>query len=172
MSNRPLLAYGLIPALLSVPLTALRTWLEINHPDAAAMKFLSVFLLGLVWLIVSAVLMLRGGAALKSYVATAAIFSFVYRAAIGASYALAWTEKWRTPAGLPTRYETQIAEMTKGEMPVDASFWRVFAFFTLAPAAVHVVIGVVAWFATWAIAFRGKRPAVAKGEPSSALGAM
>ncbi len=171
MTTRPLLAYGLVPALITFPLTALRTWLEINDPDAPVMKFLSVFALGLVWLVVSAVLMLRGGAALKSYVGTAAIFSFAYRAAIGASYALAWTDKWRTPAGLPTRYETQIAEMTKGEMPVDAGFLRVFTFFTLVPAVVHVVIGIVAWFVAWAIAFRGKRPAVAKGEPISALGA-
>jgi hypothetical protein len=163
MCCRPVIAYGLIPGLVAATLTALRSWLEIERPESAATKLISVFVLALVWLFVAAALMLRRGASLKSYVGVAAVFALVYRAAVAVPYALAWTQKWRTASGAPTRYETQIAEMAQGGMPItaDSGFFAVWAPVTAFPTVVHIVFAVVAWFIVWAVAFRGKRPAVA-----------
>jgi hypothetical protein len=145
MSASPVVRFGLIPALVSLPLTAVRAWLETAHPESLATKLLSVFVLGLAWFFVSAALILRQRGSFKTFLKTAAVFCALFRAGIAVPYALAWTQSWTTPEGAPARYVVQIRDMTKGEMPADASFLRVFLFFWVAPAIVHVAMACVAW---------------------------
>ncbi len=159
----PIVRFGLVPGLILLPLTVLRAWLEVNHPDAAAMKVLSVFALGALWIILSSILMLRAGHSLWSMIKTAAVFAFIYRGAIAAAYALAWAYRWKTPSGGPTRYEVQLREF---KMPEDASPWLVLVFNWVMPALIHVAFAALVWFIAWAIAFRARRPAVAAATPA------
>jgi hypothetical protein len=158
MASKSAIVYGLVPGLATVPLTALRAYFEIEKPDSIATKAVSVFVLGLLWILVSAWLYLRSGEALKRYLGAAAIFAFVYRGAVGAVSALAWANKWTTVGGGPTRYETQIADMVKDGAPIGEGFFPAFAFCGLLPFAVHVLFALVAWTLVWAFGFRRARP--------------
>src|SRR5215213_6458436 len=110
MAQSNVIRYGVIPALITIPLTGLRAWLEINHPGEMITKLVSLNVLALIWIIYVAVQMRRSGARIGSYLAVVAVFSLIYRAAISAVYALAWAQKWKTADGSMTRYQREMIE--------------------------------------------------------------
>lgn len=133
--------FGLLPALATVPVTALRAWLEVRRPDVAWIGVVSAFVPAIAWLTYLGVRAARRGGSFKELIGTAALFALVNRGAIGAAYALAWTVPWTRPDGGPTRYALQVMEMSKGrwDMPPDASFLRVWSYTTLFPCVAHVL---------------------------------
>ena len=42
MPRSNVIRYGVIPALITIPLTALRAWLEVNHPGETITKLVSL----------------------------------------------------------------------------------------------------------------------------------
>jgi hypothetical protein len=156
----PVVRFGLIPGIVLAALSALRAWMDLNHPAEA--KWLSVFLLSAVWLLWMSVTLLRRGAAFITMLKSAAVFSVVVRGAIAVNYALAWTRHWKTSSGDDVRYVKEVREFAASgmEIPVDASFWRVWAYTALFPMVIHTAFACLVWFVAWSIAFRDKRPAV------------
>jgi hypothetical protein len=149
MPRSNVIRYGVIPALITIPLTALRAWLEVNHPGEMITKLVSLNVLALVWIIYVAVQMRRSGARVGAYVAVLAVFSVIYRLAISAVYALAWAQKWKTAGGAPTRYQREMLDgltQMKIEAPEQASAGLVFAFTSFFPIVMHIVVGTVIWF--------------------------
>lgn len=140
---------GVVPALITIPLTALRAWLEVDQPGGTITKLLSLNVLALIWIIFVAVRMRRSGARIGAYVAVVAVFSVLYRLAISAVYALAWAQEWRTAMGTVTRYQRDMIEaFTRMEIaaPEQVSAGLVFAFTAAFPIVAHVVAGTIIWF--------------------------
>lgn len=149
--NKVLVPYAVVPAAVLILLTVLRSWLEVNSPDSA--KFVSVMVLALAWLLVMPSVMLGKGLSLVQGILVTVVFFVLHRAAVGAVYALAWSGQW-TVAGTetPVRYVAQ----TRAQSP-EASAMLVFLQNTFAPVLFAVVVLLIVWTITWAVAFRGKR---------------
>jgi hypothetical protein len=149
MLQSNVIRYGVIPALITIPLTALRAWLEVNHPGETITKLVSLNVLALIWIIYCAVRMRRSGARIGAYLAVVAVFSVIYRVAISAVYALAWAQEWKTPGGAPTRYQREMIDAfteMKIAAPEQASAGLVFAFTSFFPIVTHIVVGAIIWF--------------------------
>jgi hypothetical protein len=149
MHQSRVIRYGVIPALITIPLTGLRAWLEVHHPGEMITKLVSLNVLALIWIIYFAVQMRRSGARIGAYLAVLAVFSVIYRLVISAVYALAWAQEWRTSAGELTRYQREMIEgltQMKIEAPEQASAGMVFAFTSFFPIVVHIVGGTIIWF--------------------------
>jgi hypothetical protein len=149
MPRSNVIRYGVIPALITIPLTALRAWLEVNHPGEMITKLVSLNVLALIWIIYVAVRMRRSGARIGAYLAVVAVFAVIYRVAISAVYTLAWAQNWKTAGGTPTRYQREMIDsfaQMKIEAPEQASAGLVFAATSFFPIVMHVVVGTIIWF--------------------------
>jgi hypothetical protein len=149
MPQSNVIRYGVIPALVTIPLTGLRAWLEVTHPGEMITKLVSLNVLALIWIIYVAVQMRRSGARIGAYLAVVAVFSVIYRVVISAVYALAWAQKWKTSGGALTRYQREMIDAfteMKIEAPEQASAGLVFAFTVFFPIVMHIVVGTIIWF--------------------------
>ena len=149
MPRSNVIRYGVIPALITIPLTGLRAWLEVNHPGELITKLVSLNVLALIWIIYVAVQMRRSGARIGAYLAVLAVFSVIYRMVISAVYALAWAQNWKTTGGALTRYQREMIDaltQMKLAAPEQASAGMVFAVTSFFPIVMHIVVGTIIWF--------------------------
>ncbi len=139
---------AVVPGLITVPLTALRAWLEVNHPGEGITTLVSLNGLALAWILAFAVMMRRGGRRFAAFFFTLSVFCTIYRLAIGVVYTLAWAQSWRTVTGNPTRYQRDMIDafaQMKLESPEQASAGLVFACTALFPIVTQLVFGCITW---------------------------
>jgi hypothetical protein len=150
-----ILRFGIVPGLALLPLTLLRVWLELRHPDSPAVKFASVTVAANLFILFAAILLLRRGISFPRFLAAMATFTLVARLPIAIAYAMAWSQQWTTPDGAPVRYVQDLLTL-KVEPGTSAAL--VFAANLGIGFVFNMVFATLVWFIAWAIAFRGKRP--------------
>lgn len=159
-----LVPYVLVPVAILAVVTVVRAWLEVNSPDAAATDFVSANVLSLLWTLVVPALLLRRGASIGQGLLAGLLFYVMHRAVIGGVYALAWADQWKVGETMrPVRYVKQVREV----VPDDASALQVFLGATFFPVPFGLVMLLVVWTITWAVAFRSKRPFARAAQPVS-----
>lgn len=148
MSRSDILRLGVIPALITIPLTAVRAWLEVGHPGAALTRLVSLNVVGFLWIVCLALRLRRQGARFRAYLSVLAAFCAIYRGAIGAVYALAWAQNWQTSGGSPLRYQREMIDAFTQmgiDAPEHASAVLVFVCSGLVPIVTHTILGSVVW---------------------------
>lgn len=151
--------FVVLPAVVLAVVTAVRAWLQVNHPHHAITPLLSVVVVHFLMAIVYAPLLLRRGLSYPRFVGVLASAILLVRLPIAIVYGLAWANHW-TEAGTdtPVRYIRDFLPPNSPSLPADAHALVVFAMALLFPVVVMVVLGSISWLISWAVAFRGKRP--------------
>lgn len=146
-----LVKYAVVPALVLLPVTVARAWLELNHPEWTLTKLVSVNAVTGVLVIDYIVLFLLNNVAFKRFVAIVATMLLGIRLPIGIAYGLAMAQHW-TVAGTddPVRYLQGFKAGTNAMLPFLGAF--------LAASVGILLISIVVWIELWAVAFRGRRP--------------